>query len=599
MKKRPESAAQIAAGDLDQMPTITNQAAARMLNRIAQLLEAKGESPFRVRAYREAAAQIEAMQTSVSALARAGTLESIPGVGPSIAAKLSEYLKTGQCIYLAELQRTVPEGIECLMDVPGIGPARARLLAQHLDVHTPEDLIQAAEAHRIRELPGFGPRSEKQLLIEAQRWAQREHRLLLGIAWPIADQLINLLRAEPVIECISLGGSLRRMRETVGDLDILAAAAVPEAATKRFTELPIVREVLASGPTKVSVLLESGLQVDLRVVEPSSWGAALQHFTGSKQHNIHLRDLAIARGLKLNEYGIYETATGRRIGGETEEDVYHALNLEWIPPELREDRGEIQAASDHTLPALVERGDLHGDLHVHTDWSDGKASIETMAEAAKGLDLDYIAITDHSKALTVAHGLNANRLRLQRQAIDELNRKLAPFRIFTGAEVDILPDGSLDISSDVAKSLDYICVSVHSHFKMDRAQMTQRIIRAISHPFVNTLNHPTGRLIDKRPGYEVDLEAVLRCAAARRVAVEINSAIDRLDLDDVWARRAKDLGCRLVVNSDSHLPGGFQNLRFGVAVARRAWLSRRDLVNTLPQDGFVTWLQQARQPRAA
>ena len=599
MQHHRKFAPQSIGGDPDQMPNTTNQGAAHLLNRIAQLLEAKGESPFRIRAYREAAAQIDAMQTSLSTLACEGKIESIPRVGPSIAAKLSEYLKTGRSSYLAELQRSVPEGIECLLDIPGIGPVRARFLAQHLDIHTPEDLIQAAEAHRIREQPGFGARSEKQLLIEAQRWAQREHRLLLGIAWPIAQQIVDLLRVEPVIERVSLGGSLRRMRETVGDLDLLAAAAEPETATKRFTELPIVREVLASGPTKVSALLESGFQIDLRVVEPRSWGAALQYFTGSKQHNIHLRDLALNHGMKVNEYGVYNTASGQRIAGETEEDVYQALNLDWMPPELREDRGEIQAAADHTLPVLVERSDLHGDLHVHTDWSDGTGSIETMAEAARNVGLAYIAITDHSQSLTVTHGLNAERYRQQYQEIDELNRRLTPFRVYAGAEVDILPDGTLDISDDVADRLDYVSVSVHSRFKMDRAQMTQRIIRAISHPLVNTFNHPTGRIIEKRPGYEVDLEAVLRAAAARGVAVEINSAIDRLDLNDIWARRAKDLGCRLVVNSDSHGPGGFQNLRFGIAVARRGWLNRGDLINTMSRDGISAWLRQSRQRRAA
>jgi DNA polymerase (family 10) len=578
---------------------ITNQAAARLLDRIAQLLEAKGENPYRVRAYREAAAQIEAMQTNLRELWQEGKLETIPRVGPSIAAKLAEFLKTGRSSYLEELQRSVPQGIERLLEVPGIGPARARFLSEHLGIHTPEDLIEAAEAHRIRALPGFGERSEQRLLIEARRWAQRERRLLLGTAWPIAQEIINLLKADPAIEQVSMGGSLRRMRETVGDVDLLAAAAVPEVASLRFSQLPIVREVLASGPTKVSVLLESGLQVDLRVVEPASWGAALQHFTGSKQHNIHLRDLAIGRGLKLNEYGIYDIATGRRIGGEVEEDVYHALELDWIPPELREDRGEIQAAAEHTLPVLVELSDLHGDLHVHTAWSDGSVSIEAMAVAAREFGLDYIAVTDHSQSLTIAHGLNLARYREQRHEIDALNQRLAPFRIFAGAEVDILTDGSLDLPADVANELDYVAVSIHSRFQMDREQMTQRIIRGISHPFVNTLSHPTGRIIDRRPGYDIDLEAILRVAARNGVAVEINSAIDRLDLDDIWVRRAKELGCRLVVNSDSHGPDQFTNLRFGVAVARRGWLTSADLVNTLPLEGFSSWLRQRKRQRTA
>lgn len=577
----------------------TNRDAARFLDRIGSLLEAKGESPFRVRAYREAAAQIDAMSESLAELWKEGKLRSIPGVGPSIAAKLDEFLRTGQSGYLAELERTVSPGVERLLSVPGIGPNRARMLAERLNVHTPEELAAAAEAHLIRGLPGFGPQSEERLLVEARRWAQRERRLLLGVAWPIAHQIVEHARTNPIFLKISTAGSLRRMRETIGDVDLLAAAMEPAAAVDAFTQLPIVQEVLAHGPTKASVLLDTGLQVDLRVVAPESWGAALQYFTGSKQHNISLRDIAIGRGLKVNEYGVFDERTGRRIGGETEEDIYQALDLEWMPPELREDRGELQAAASHDLPVLVEQPDLHGDLHVHSDWSDGTASIAAMAEAARSFGLDYIAITDHSRSLAIAHGLTPERLREQRRAIDELNRQFAPFRIFQGSEVDILPDGSLDLPDDVLRQLDYVSVSVHSRFRMDREAMTRRIIRALRNPLVNTLNHPTGRLIDQRPGYEVDLEAVLRAAAALGVAVEIDSQANRLDLDDIWARRAKDLGCRLTIDSDAHGPAHFQALRYGVAVARRGWLTSADVVNTLPLDGFERWLGRRRGRRRA
>lgn len=576
-----------------------NQRAGQLLQRIALLLEAKGENPFRVRAYREAAAHIEGMSENLTAVWQEGKLESIPGVGPSIAAKLDEFLRTGRSRYLEELQRSLPPAIESLLSVPGVGPRRARQLIESLNIHTPEELAAAAEAHRIRGLPGFGARSEERLLIEARRWAQRERRLLLGVAWPIAQRIVDLLRRDPIFLCVSLAGSLRRMRETIGDVDLLAASKAPPEAVEQFTRLSIVREVIAHGPTKATVLLDSGLQVDLRVVEPESWGAALQYFTGSKLHNIALRDMAIARGLKINEYGIFDERTGRRLGGETEEDVYRALDLDWMPPELREDRGELQAAAQHNLPVLVEQSDLRGDLHVHTNWSDGTAGIETMATAARDAGLEYIAITDHTPSLAVAHGLSPERFRQQRREIDRLNPILAPFHVFQGAEVDILPDGTIDLPDDILRELDFVSISVHSRFQMTREAMTERILRAMRHPLVDILNHPTGRLIGQRAGYEVDLESILRAAAALGVAVEINSQINRLDLDDVWSRRAKDLGCRLVVDSDAHGPAHFETLRYGIAVARRGWLTSQDVVNTLPRRGIEAWHKGSRARRAA
>ncbi len=577
----------------------TNRDAALFLDRIAVLLEAKGENPFRVRAYREAAAHIEAMNRSLIDLWQQGKLQAIPGVGPSIAAKLDEWLRNGHSSYLDQLQKSVPSGVEQLMNVSGIGPSRARLLVERLNIHTPEELIEAAQRHEIQRIPGFGARSEERLLIEARRWSQRERRLLLGVAWPIANQVIDALRPLPSFDRISAAGSLRRMRETIGDVDLLAASDHPAEAVDAFTRLPIIREVLAHGPTKASILLDSGFQVDLRVVEPSSWGAALQYFTGSKLHNIALRDIAIGMGLKVNEYGVFHEATGRRVGGETEEDVYRAVGLDWMPPELREDRGEIEAAAAHRLPVLVERSDLRGDLQVHSTWSDGTASIEDMAIAARDAGLDYIAITDHSQSLGIANGLTPDRLREQWREINAVNARLAPFHVFRGSEVEIRPDGSLDLPEDVLAQLDYVSVSIHSRFRMSRDEMTERIIRAIRHPFVSALNHPTGRLLDQRPGYDVDLDAVLRVAAGLRVAVEINSQIQRLDLNDVWSRRAKDLGCQMVVNSDAHGPAHYQDLSYGISVARRGWLASSNVVNTLPLTTFRSWLRDERRRRAA
>lgn len=589
---RAEGGAPVAAAALG-----TNYEAAQLLERIALLLEAKGENPFRIRAYREAAAHIAAMSEDIRQIWQAGNLQEIPGVGPSIAAKLDEFLRTGRSSYLEELERTVPPSIERLMSVPGIGPARARLLVEQLQIRSPEELAAAAEQHRLRSLPGFGPKLEERILVEARRWTQRERRLLLGVALPIAQQIVDTLRTNPEVLQVSTAGSLRRMRETIGDFDILAASRIPVAAIEKFVRLPMVREVLARGTTRASVLLESGPQADLRVVEPESWGAALQYFTGSKLHNIALRDLAMGRGLKVNEYGVFEEQTGRRLAGETEESVYQVLGLDWIPPELREDRGEIQAAAAHALPVLIELADLQGDLHLHSDWSDGTASIETMAIAAREAGLAYIAVTDHSPSLTIANGLSPERFRRQRQEIESLNQRLAPFHIFAGAEVDILPDGSLDLPDDLLDELDYVSISIHSRFRMSREEMTQRIIRGLRNPRVHTLNHPTGRIIDQREGYDLDLEAVLKAAASLGVAVEINSQINRLDLDDVWSRRARDLGCRLVIDTDAHGPAHLQTLQYGVAVGRRGWLTSRDVVNTLPLEELAAWLRQRKRRR--
>ncbi|HEX5414691.1 MAG TPA: DNA polymerase/3'-5' exonuclease PolX [Chloroflexota bacterium] len=580
-------------------PSDANRAAAKVLEQIATYLSIAGENPYRVRAYQEAATHIRAMAISILDLWRHNQLREIPGVGPSIAQKLGEFLRTGRSPYLEELQRTLPRGIERLLDIDGVGPARARILARELNVHTPEELVEAARAHHLRTLPGFGAKLEERLLLEAQRWSQRERRLLIGVAWPVAEELVESLRVDPIIRRVSAAGSLRRMKETIGDIDLLAAAVIPADATDHFTRLPVVREVLALGPTKATVLLEDDLQVDLRVVEPKEWGAALQHFTGSKEHNIALRDIAIGKGLRLNEYGIFEEPSGRRLGGETEEEIYHTLGMDWIPPEMRENRGEIAAAQAHRLPTLVELADLRGDLHIHTNWSDGTASLREMARAARDAGLSYIALTDHSPSLAVAHGLSIDRLREQWQLIEEVNRELAPFRVLRSSEIDIKPDGSLDLPDEILRELDYVGVSVHTNFNMPREEMTRRIVKAIQNPYVTTLNHPTGRLINRRPGYAVDLETVLRAAAAADVALEINSQFNRLDLDDVWARRAKELGCRLTIDSDSHGVGNFQTLRYGAAVARRAWRTSRDILNTLPLDGLLAYLRQRRQRTAA
>ncbi|MHB1161994.1 MAG: PHP domain-containing protein, partial [Chloroflexota bacterium] len=394
-------------------------------------------------------------------------------------------------------------------------------------------------------------------------------------------------------------GSLRRMKETIGDIDLLASSEQPARVTEEFTQLPIVKEVLMVGPTKASVLTRDSFQIDLRVVKPEEYGAALQYFTGNKAHNIVLRDMAIRRGYKLNEYGLFDESTGRRLAGEEECDIYRALGLECMPPELRENRGEIEAAAGGTLPQLIRQEDLRGDLQVHSKWSDGTATQEEMAEACRRMGYQYVAITDHSQGLGVARGLSPERLERKLREVEQLNRRMAPFRILKGAEVDIRGDGHLDYPDEILSRLEIVVVSIHSGFEQSQERITDRILRAFENPYVDILAHPTGRLIDRRPGYQVELERVLQAAAELGVAVEINAAPDRLDLDDVWARRAKELGVSICIDTDAHSPGNLAFMRYGVAVARRGWLEKRDVLNSLPLEQLLARRRRNRPLRRA
>jgi len=405
------------------------------------------------------------------------------------------------------------------------------------------------------------------------------------------------MQHHPAVRKIQPAGSLRRMQETIGDIDILASSEQPAEVTQAFARLPIVKEVLALGPTKASVLTTDNLQMDLRAVQPEEYGSALQYFTGDKQHNIALRNIAISKGLKLSEYGLFDESTGERLASEEEADIYRALGLEWMPPEIRTNRGELDAAAKGTLPRLVRQEDIRGDLQVHSCWSDGTASIETMAEACRVLGYGYVAITDHSQALGVAHGLSPERLEQKLREIDQLNPRLAPFRVLKAAEVDIRSNGALDYPDDLLAQLEVVVVSIHSGFEQDRERITERILRAFQNPHAHILAHPTGRLLNRRPGYEVDLEQVLRAAAKAGIAVEINGSPDRLDLDDVWARRAKELGVKITINTDAHAPLNLQAMRYGVAVARRAWLEKGDILNTLPLDQLLAFFGRRRQRR--
>jgi DNA polymerase (family 10) len=572
-----------------------NEEVARLLENIAKLLALKGENPFRVRAHSQAARNISAMSEDLEQLWHAGRLDDIPGLGPSIAGKVSEYLERGRSRYYEALKRQVQVAAADLLEVEHIGLARARVLSTQLGITSVADLEQAARAHKLCTLPGFGEKLEQKIGREAGRVAQRAGRVLLGVAVPAAEAVVEALRDHPAVHEASAAGSIRRMRETIGDVDVLAASERPQAVMAAFLALPAVKEVLAHGPTKASVLTHEDVQVDLRVVRPEAYGSALQYFTGSKEHNVALRSLAQARGWKLSEYGLFDQQD-RRIAGRTEAEVYLALGLEWIPPELRENRGEIERALRARLPTLVELSDLRGDLHVHTDWSDGHDRPERMVEAAIARGYAYLAFTDHSQSLPVAGGLSIERLREQRRLIDGLNARYAPFWVLHSTEVDILPDGTLDYPDSALAELDLVTVSVHSAFDQPRERMTGRVLRALQHPSVDVLNHPTGRLLPRRSEVELDVEAVIQAAIDTGVALEIDGQPDRLDLNDVWARRAQDDGALLSCDSDAHSARQLELVRYAVATARRGWVEPRSVLNALPLERLLSHLARRRRP---
>ncbi|MBI3947389.1 MAG: DNA polymerase/3'-5' exonuclease PolX [Armatimonadetes bacterium] len=568
-----------------------NADAAALLEEIADILELRGDSPFRTRAYRDAARSIQSLPESIEDVAAGGRLEEIPGVGESIAAKLAEYLRTGRSTYYEGLREEVSPGLAEVLSVPGIGPKKAALFHQELGVASVDELEQAAREHRLRTLPGIGPKTEENVLRSIERRRARSERAPLGVALPAALPVLRRLRDFPEVREADLAGSLRRMQDTIGDLDLLASSEEPERVVDRFVALPGVKSVLAHGPTKGTIVTEESLQIDLRVVRPAEYGAALQYFTGSKAHNIKLRGLAEAQGYKVNEYGVFRASDDRRVAGETEESVYRALGLEWIPPELREDRGEIEAARDRRLPRLVEARDLRGDLHLHTDWSDGADSPEAMVKAARDRGYEYVVISDHSVSMGFVHGLTLERIREQCRLIEELDRRYPGIRVLQGIEVNIRADGSLDYEDDVLAEFDVVTASVHSGMGMDEERMTRRILKAIRNPHVDVLGHPTGRILGRRDPYPVDMEAVARAAAESGTALEINAQPDRLDLKDTDARLAKERGALVAIVSDAHSAAQLAMMEPGIATARRGWIEREDVLNALPLRQLLRRLQ--------
>jgi len=561
---------------------MTNRDIARVLAQIADLLEIKGENPFKVRAYQRAAQALEGLPTQLSAMRERGRLTDIPGVGSSIADKIEELLDTGACGFHQELLAEFPASLAALLSIPEIGPRKAKALHDELGITSVDELEQAAREGKVRGLSGFGVKTEQNILRGIERLRVHKARLPLAEAHPLAMEVVESLLLAAPVERIEPAGSLRRMRDTIGDIDILATSSDAQEVMSVFVSLPMASQVVAHGPTKSSVLAAGGAQIDVRVVEPESFGAALQYFTGSKEHNVRLRELAVRRGLRVSEYGVFETKTDRRVAGATEEEVYAALDLPLIPPELREDRGEIAAAQRGELPRLVEVEDIKGDLHVHTQATDGHHTIEEMAKAARGHGYKYIAVCDHSRSVGMAGGLFEEDLLRHAQEISAVNKRMKGITILAGTECDIRRDGTLDYPDEVLAELDFAVAAVHSGFKMDADSMTSRIIDALHNPYVDALAHPTGRIIGKRDPYDLDVERLLGAAAELGVALEMNAYPDRLDLRDIHARRAKELGAKVIINTDAHDCDHLRLITYGVATARRGWLEPQDVLNTLP-----------------
>lgn len=557
----------------------SNDVIAAILYEISEILTVKNDR-FRSRAYQLAAQRITGLTEDLKIVRGRGGLEEIPGVGKSIASTIIEILDTGQSKVLEELKESLPKGVQDLMEIEGVGPRIAMKLVEELEIINIDQLEQVAKDGKIRELKGFGEKKEANILQSINDYRSRQTRFLLGSVLPIVDEMIQWMKAVNSVKKVEVAGSFRRRKETVGDLDLLVASYKSDKASERFITMPPIERVISHGPTRSTVYIKGHLQVDCRVIKPEEYGAALQYFTGSKEHNVKLRTIAVKQGYKLNEYGLFKRENDELVASESEEAIYKFLGMQWIPPELRENRGEIEAALEGKLPKLIEYDEVRGDLHVHTKWSDGTASITEMVEAARRLGLKYIAICDHSKSLGIAHGLNEERLLEQGKEIDKINENLTDFRVLKGIECDIKSDGSLDFSSSILKELDFVVASIHSGFKSETEAMTERLITAIHHEYVSTIGHPTGKIIQRRNPYSLNLDQVLEAAAGQNVGMEINAFPDRLDLDDVSAHKAKECGVKLSIGSDAHAATQIDFLKLGVSVARRGWLETKDILNT-------------------
>jgi DNA polymerase (family X) len=568
-----------------------NLAIARIFAQIADLLEIQQESTFRVNAYRKGSRALESLSEDIEAVAARGELRKIGGIGERLAEKIEEYLRTGTVAYFDELQETLPPGLADLMTIPEVGPKTALLLYQRLGVTDIDALEQAAQAGKVRELPRLGAKVEQNILEGIQRRRLQTARRPLGAVLPQAQAVRDALRSVPGVDAVSLAGSIRRMRDTIADIDVVVATRAPEPVMEAVVALAQVDRVLSRGSTLCSVLLGvSGVQCDVRAVEPESYGAALQYFTGSKDHNVRLREMAVRRGLRINEYGVFRVEDDQKVGGRTEEEVYRAVDLPWIPPEIREAQGEIELAQRGALPRLIDLADIRGDLHTHTTWSDGDDAAETMARAAKARGYEYIAITDHSRSLRFAGGVSIDDLRAHDTAVRELSERVG-LHILMGSEVDILPDGSLDYPDEVLRTLDVVIGSVHSRLRMSQEEMTRRVITALQNPHLDILGHPTGRLVGQRAPFDLDLDAVIETAFKTETVLEISAYPERLDLKDTHVRMARDRNALFEIGTDAHRKDHLRAMEYGIGTARRGWVEARSVINTWPLQRLLDFLR--------
>ncbi|HSS49580.1 MAG TPA: DNA polymerase/3'-5' exonuclease PolX [Thermoanaerobaculia bacterium] len=572
-----------------------NPEIARVLEEIADVLEIQGANPFRIRAYRNAVRTVESLTTPLRKWVEENRpLTDLPGIGKEMGNHIKEMVETGTLGFRDELLAEVPRSLIELMRLPNLGPKKAKKVYDELKIGSVDELEAAAKAGLIAAIPGFGAKSQEKILAGIQEYRQHGSRFLLPAAERLVEPLLGYLRETPELERLEVAGSYRRRKETIGDIDLLAIASQPVPVMERFRAYPQVDKILNAGDTKSTVVLGSGLQVDLRVVPAECYGAALVYFTGSKEHNVKLRRRAVEKGLRISEYGVFRTereqanaeAEGECIAGREEADVYATVGLPWIAPELREDRGEIEAAAAGRLPELIRMEDLRGDLHMHSTWSDGKSSIEEMVAACAARGYEYMVISDHSKALAMTGGLDAYRLRLQWKEIDGIRARHPEIRILRAMEVDILGDGTLDLEDEMLAGLDLVLVSLHSRFDLPAAQQTERVLKALEHPEVNVFCHPTARVINRRKPVEMDLDLILRRAAELGVAVELNSSPHRLDLKDTHLMLAREVGCKIVIDTDAHHTRELDQIRYGVEQARRAGLAAADVLNTLPFEAF-------------
>lgn len=566
-----------------------NQRIAASFDEIADLLELAGDNQFKIRAYRRAAEAVRSLDEPVAEVLRRDQ-SAVPGIGEALRSKIWEMELSGRMEYLERLRAEIPAAIVVLTQIPGIGPKTARRLYESLGIEDVASLLAAARAERVREIPGFGAKTEANIIKAIQSMQSDGGRKPLYMALPLAEQIVKELLEVNEVEHVDVGGSIRRRRDTIGDIDIIAAASDSGRLMDRFASLDVFCEITSMGHARASAITWSQIRCDLWVVQPESYWTGLHHVTGSKDHHVRLRGIAGKMGLLINERGVYRDSDGQAIAIDSEEAIYSLLGMSYIIPELREDRGEIEAALRGALPAIIDRHSIRGDLHTHTSWSDGGASIDDMAKAARAIGYDYFAITDHSRSLGVAHGLSTERILRQIEEVREANARTDGIRILAGAEVDILKDGSLDFPDEILERLDVVVASIHSGFQQDRDTITGRMVAAMRSPHVDILAHPTGRLLARRPGYEVDIDTVIREAARTGTALEINSYPDRLDLRDEHARAARDAGVMISVNTDSHSPEELPNIEYGVWVARRAWLEPGNVVNAMGYDELIEWL---------